>query len=303
MNLKGTETSETAAATTGDLDARELLSAWCDAFQLGLSEELDTSVAAEIGSHDQVGTSLAGGSLMWLEQPLENPRGIALAFGVSDDFAHSVAHYADSNTRWTDLDARILVRDLFDRTAAALASVTADRWSIAPGVRERAGAPEGGVQSIVSIRIGNVPVPVLLVSVAHDFPMQLGRLAAEVGRPEAPRKAEPAQTEEPASPPAPASYTAPEMSEEGAGAMGMLLTMELPARILLGRSTLPLKEVLQLGAGSVIELNRSIDDSVELAVNNCIVAQGEIVVVRGHYGIRIKQINDRARQAASQVRH
>ena len=83
--------------------------------------------------------------------------------------------------------------------------------------------------------------------------------------------------------------------------MEMMLELELPVRISLARTTVPLRDVLKLTTGSVIELNRSLDEPVDLVVNNRVVAQGEIVVVEGNYGIRIQRVNDQARDAASQA--
>jgi len=70
----------------------------------------------------------------------------------------------------------------------------------------------------------------------------------------------------------------------------VLLEVELPVKISFGRTHLPLKEVLQLGIGSVVELERSVTDPVELIINNCVIARGEVVVVEGNYGVRIQQI-------------
>jgi flagellar motor switch protein FliN/FliY len=54
-----------------------------------------------------------------------------------------------------------------------------------------------------------------------------------------------------------------------------------------------LGEVLKLTAGSVIELDRSINEPVSLIVNDTVVALGEVVVVEGNYGLRIQQIMSR----------
>ena len=54
-----------------------------------------------------------------------------------------------------------------------------------------------------------------------------------------------------------------------------------------------MKDVLKLTAGSIIELNRTVDEPVEVIVNNCVVARGEVVVVEGNYGVRIHQIMTR----------
>lgn len=81
---------------------------------------------------------------------------------------------------------------------------------------------------------------------------------------------------------------------ECASAMDLLLDVELPVSVSFGRTRLPLEELLKLGAGSIIELGRNADDPVELIVNNCVVALGEVVVVDGNYGVRILRIASRA---------
>jgi flagellar motor switch protein FliN/FliY len=73
----------------------------------------------------------------------------------------------------------------------------------------------------------------------------------------------------------------------------LLMTVELPVSVSFGHVQLPLKDVLKLTAGSIIELNRTVDELVEVIVNNCVVARGEVVVVEGNYGVRIHQIMTR----------
>ena len=60
-----------------------------------------------------------------------------------------------------------------------------------------------------------------------------------------------------------------------------------------GRAQVPLKDVLKLTTGSIVELNRSILEPVEVIVNNCVIARGEVVVVEGNFGVRIQQVISR----------
>lgn len=78
-----------------------------------------------------------------------------------------------------------------------------------------------------------------------------------------------------------------------------MLSLELPVRISLARTTAPLRDVLKLSTGSILELNRNLDDFADIVVNGRVIAQGEIVVVEGNYGIRIRRVNAQARDAAS----
>lgn len=70
----------------------------------------------------------------------------------------------------------------------------------------------------------------------------------------------------------------------------LLLDVELPVSISFGRAMVPLRDVVKLTSGSVVELNRSVSEPVEVIVNNCVIARGEVVVIEGNYGVRIQQI-------------
>jgi flagellar motor switch protein FliN/FliY len=77
------------------------------------------------------------------------------------------------------------------------------------------------------------------------------------------------------------------------GSIELLLDVELPVSVSFGRAHLPLKDVIKLTCGSIVELNRSVSEPVDVMVNNCIIARGEVVVVEGNFGIRIKQVISR----------
>ncbi len=73
----------------------------------------------------------------------------------------------------------------------------------------------------------------------------------------------------------------------------LLMGVKLPIRVLLGRTQLSLRDIAQLGNGAVVELDCSPDDPVEIVVNDRVIAQGEVVVVSGNYGVRITKIATR----------
>jgi flagellar motor switch protein FliN len=74
----------------------------------------------------------------------------------------------------------------------------------------------------------------------------------------------------------------------------MLLDVELPVSVSFGHSEMLLKDVLKLGAGSVIELNKSVNDPVTIIVNQKPIAKGEVVMVEGNYGVRILEVESKA---------
>ena len=73
----------------------------------------------------------------------------------------------------------------------------------------------------------------------------------------------------------------------------MLLQVELDLSVSFGTTCLNLQEVLKLASGSIVELNRSVAEPVDVLVNNCVIARGEVVVVDGNYGIRVTEIVSR----------
>jgi flagellar motor switch protein FliN/FliY len=75
--------------------------------------------------------------------------------------------------------------------------------------------------------------------------------------------------------------------------LDLLLDVEMPVSISIGRAQLPLKEVVRLTTGSVIELSRNVSEPVDIVVNNCIVARGDVVVVDGNFGVRIREVLSR----------
>jgi flagellar motor switch protein FliN/FliY len=67
----------------------------------------------------------------------------------------------------------------------------------------------------------------------------------------------------------------------------MLLDIELDVTIELGKANLSIKRILEMGPGSIIELDKMAGEPVDLLVNNKVVAKGEVVVVDENFGIRI----------------
>ena len=80
---------------------------------------------------------------------------------------------------------------------------------------------------------------------------------------------------------------------DGARALDLLYDVELPVSVSFGRAQLALKEIIKLTSGSIVELNRAISEPVEIIVNNCVIARGDVVVVEGNYGVRIQQVVSR----------
>ena len=72
--------------------------------------------------------------------------------------------------------------------------------------------------------------------------------------------------------------------------LDLLLEVELEASLRFGQREMLLREILELRPGSVVELNRQLQEPAELLVGGRIIARGEVVIVDGNYGLRITDI-------------
>ena len=84
----------------------------------------------------------------------------------------------------------------------------------------------------------------------------------------------------------------------GAGSIDVLLAMNVSITVVIGKAELPVKRLLQLGPGSVLKLDKSVDEPADLYLRDTKFATGNIVVVDGRFAIRIKQILNLSGSAA-----
>ena len=72
--------------------------------------------------------------------------------------------------------------------------------------------------------------------------------------------------------------------------ISMLLDLTLPVSIELGRTSMTVQEILRLGRGSVIQLDRLAGEPIDIYVGDRRFAEGEVVVLGEHFGVRITRI-------------
>ena len=82
----------------------------------------------------------------------------------------------------------------------------------------------------------------------------------------------------------------PQKSDASARRLDMLLDVPLEVNVELGRTRMTIQDLLQLGPGSVIELDKVAGEALDILVNGRLVARGEAVVVNDKFGIRITDI-------------
>lgn len=72
--------------------------------------------------------------------------------------------------------------------------------------------------------------------------------------------------------------------------IGLIMDVKLPVRVRIGKKKMLLKDVLSMDIGSVIELNQLANDPLDILVDDNVIAQGEVVIVDGNFGVQITSI-------------
>lgn len=81
-------------------------------------------------------------------------------------------------------------------------------------------------------------------------------------------------------------------SENGEQKLELLYDLQMPVSIELGRTNMIIRDILRLGRGSVIEFDKLVSEPVDVLINGKKVAEGEVVVIDKHFGIRITTLID-----------
>ena len=87
---------------------------------------------------------------------------------------------------------------------------------------------------------------------------------------------------------------------ENQNTMEFLLDVPVKLTVELGNCEMTMKDLLQLGIGAVVQLDKLANDPIEVYVNQKLVARGEIVVVEDNLGIKITEVSTGSGQAAEE---
>lgn len=90
----------------------------------------------------------------------------------------------------------------------------------------------------------------------------------------------------------PEMTTSDKNGENGDQKLELLYDLQMPVTIELGRTNMIIRDILRLGRGSVIEFDKLVSEPVDVLINGKKVAEGEVVVIDKHFGIRITTLID-----------
>ena len=211
------------------------------------------------------------GALLWVGAPIqtwEHAGTLSLkAAGIE------TIDSAEARNTWIEI-----LNQALSAVARAIGGIVGTEVAFEPGV-ERSPSQEIQEWASVQLTFAETALPPILLGVGAGLVAAL-RLPAPADKADA-------------ATPAIRDPQAQETPIKTSRTMDLLLDVELPVSISFGKTCLPLRDVLTLTTGSIVELNRTASDPVDVLVNQRLVARGEVVVVEGNYGIRIQQIASR----------
>jgi len=86
------------------------------------------------------------------------------------------------------------------------------------------------------------------------------------------------------------TFDKPKLDETEMKNIALIMDVKLPVKVRIGKKRMLLKDVLSMDIGSVIELNQLANDPLDILVDDKVIAQGEVVIVDGNFGIQITSI-------------
>jgi flagellar motor switch protein FliN/FliY len=166
------------------------------------------------------------------------------------------------------------VVEFLRQAAGIVASAIGPRWGeVQFRLDPSAGAPSWPASKIFWLRAGAENSPPLLLELHMSAALAAGLRAGQ---------GEAAQP----SPPPPAARAL----EQSDNQLAMVMDVELAMTLRFGSRRLPLREILEFCPGTVVELDRQVDEPVDLLLHGKLVARGEVVVVDGNYGLRVTEV-------------
>lgn len=219
---------------------------------------------------------------LWWEQPVSLGEDARIWIGASPPSWQEIGNRVLRSAGVEELDAESVRSTYLEVLSQALSGL--------------AGAMSSRVHREVTCQDGHAgPPEIAAIRTVYTFEVTIGEMAFSIlaAYSDAVLALSAEQAEQPAPQAPPAHQPGASAAAPPPNSIELLLDVELPVSVSFGRAQLPLKDVIKLTTGSIVELNRSISEPVEVIVNNCVIARGEVVVVEGNFGIRIKQVISR----------
>lgn len=227
------------------------------------------------------------------------PGGVVFLFDLQEVTAMADVFIGGTGLRSTELSAdhRDAVAEIFNQLGGGINTKLRSDLGVPVGLGsfEVIDLSQPGESKRIGSLAGFVPVN------GTEFSFKIGTLSVKFYMAAPALDVDEPEQQQAAAAPARASRAAAESHVEDSqavratpGNLDLLMDVTLPVTVRLGQTSMILRDVMRLGTGSLIELNKTENEPVDFLVNDKILAKGEVVVVEGNYAIRIIEIESRA---------
>jgi flagellar motor switch protein FliN len=281
-----TESAAPAQQPARQPEAAEFLRFWSDSFSQVLGQITGSPPPSAVEKEPPDATPPAEGDL-WavvtssgaLRGEISLRLGPATVLGLAQIF---MSEPATPDAQPTP-DHREAVVELLRQVSGIVASAAKARWGeVQLSVEVAPAAPSWPPAETFWLRAGDTGPSGLVMEFGLSVALLAQLTAGKTGRPNA-EIMKPATAH---SSPVPSTD-----SGQGAGTLDLLLDVQLAMTLRFGAKTLLLREVLDLSPGTVVELDRKVQEPAELLLDGRLIARGEVVVIEGNYGLRVTEVS------------
>lgn len=235
----------------------------------------------------------------WYRLPTNLPEGAAFDIGCAKDTARGIAHVIAGDEDLPDTTVVETYLEVVKQSANVVGAAFAENasTSVEFGQAAETTMPGGGAMGF-QLQFKLEGANHLLAVVPSEAMLEWIHSSDRAGEPpESPEEA--GDTAPPAAEEVAAPSAGTGLSTTATYNLELLMEVELDLSVSFGRTQLLLEDVLKLASGSIVELNRSATDPVDVLVNDAVIARGEVVVVEGNYGIRVTEVVSRKERIRS----
>ncbi len=269
-----------AAEPTRQSDAYAFVQAWADALSQVLGQITSTPVLCVALDQSPAKLPPASDADFWIASTcsggLRGEMCLRLNPAVVLGFAQVFMSEAAAPEAELTSDHREAVLELLRQVAGRVATSLKPQWGeLQFRLEASPGAPSWPASSISWLQAGKEDTADALVEVHLS-----AALAATL-------RDNPAGS---APSPPPAKASPPPTAAQEENKLALLMDVELAMTLRFGGRRMLLREILDLCPGAVVELDRQVEDPVELLLDGKLVARGEVVVLDGNYGLRVTEV-------------
>lgn len=258
--------------------AREFMQLWATSASNVIGRVVSRAFQIEVTEEAPAGTIEAAETDIYLTITVAgSARGemsLRLPANVAHDMARAFSGQANAANKELTAEDRSALDELFRQIAGHVSTTAKEKWNELPITVASGEAPtwSPGASGWLCSAAGTP------FAIAIEWRLS----AALTTSLQAVRQASPSASQ--------SSPSSPATNESSASNYDLLMNVDLELTLRFGEREMLLRDILELGAGAVIELDREVEDPADLLLDGRLIARGEVVIIDGNFGLRVTEV-------------